>query len=364
MLVQMQSLEEMRLHSLNAALSDFAKLQSTFTAEMLSISRAVSSLANNMNANADLDKFVSSVCLEHGPALPPVPFSYDLPISLAELKAMTFDEPPSSLFYSTLEGVMRHQKAQESVLGTTANMVAGEGVASAGAIGGISAGGADTPSSTHPELQLPLIVPTLLRNIYETDGMRSEGIFRISVGSEELTRVRRQFESGDFHLRLATPNPHVSACLLKSWFRDLLQPIIPFALYERAIVIGQTADWSPLTNPAQMAMMRGVLSELPSLNGKILALLLGFLKRLSSVPEYVSRTRMNLANLALVFSPGLLRSEKNDPLQMLQDTKYASHFVFRAVEASPECFTQEAQQCAEQLLEHIFSGNVTHSVDA
>jgi hypothetical protein len=29
-------------------------------------------------------------------------------------------------------------------------------------------------------------------------------------------------------------------------------------------------------------------------------------------------TRMNLQNIALVFSPGLVRSEKNDPMQMLQ----------------------------------------------
>jgi len=330
---------------------------------MLSISGAISSLAQNMNAARDLDRFMASVCAEHGPPLPPVPFSYDLPISLQELRAMPFDEPPSSLFYSTLEGVMRHQKHQEQILGTTANMVAGGGTAGGGAAGASG----DTSS---PELQLPLIVPTLLRNIYETDGMRAEGIFRLSVGSEELTRVRRQFEAGDFHLRgSAAPNPHVSACLLKSWFRDLLQPIIPFTLYERCIALGQQqaasaasgddgGAWNPHHNPAQMAAMRGVMADLPPLNAKILALLFGFLRRLSSVPEYVQRTRMNLANLSLVFSPGLLRSERNDPLQMLSDTKHASAFVAFAVEASPDCFTTEAQTCAQQLLDHIFSGNV------
>jgi hypothetical protein len=43
---------------------------------------------------------------------------------------------------------------------------------------------------------------------------------------------------------------------------------------------------------------------------------------------------------------------------MLQDTKAASNFVARAIECSPQCFSEEAQLCAGQILEEIFAGNV------
>jgi len=376
MLTQMQSLEEMRLHSLHAALKDFSKLQGNLTAAMLQITESIEQLATNMNGHSDIAAFVDAVCEEHGPALPPVPFTFDLPISLAELRAMPFDEPPSSLFYSTLDGVMKQQKAMESQLGTTANTVArGEAAGGSAGAGGAAAGGASGAGATggssagshghlSRSLELPLIVPTLLRNIYESDGCRSEGIFRLSVGSDELTRLRRQLESGDFSLRLAAPNPHVSACLLKSWFRDLLVPVFPFALYERCIALGQQDPWSAAEpqSPCLQAMRALFASEqLPLLNAKIIALLFGFLKRIGTTPEYVAKTRMNLANLGLVFSPGLVRSEKNDPLQMLTDTKYASLFTSRAIECYPDCFPQEARECAQEILDEIFSGNVLHA---
>jgi hypothetical protein len=301
MLTQMQSLEEMRLHSLNTALKDFSRLQKSFTGSMLELSQVVESLAKKMNANDDIAGFVREVCLEHGPALAPIPFTYDIPISLAELKAMTYDEPPSSLFYSTLDGVIKQQKSLEQVQGTTANALSN---------------GLTVCGVSRAALDLPLIVPTLLRHIVAADGQHSEGIFRISVGSEELTRLRRQLEAGDFTLA-GQSNPHVSACILKSWFRDLLQPVVPFASYQAAIAMGQLEPFSS-QNAAQVQQMRNVLADLPPLNARILATLFGFLKRLSSEPAWVAKTRMNLANLSLVFSPGLVRSEKNDPMQMLQ----------------------------------------------
>ena len=49
-----------------------------------------------------------------------------------------------------------------------------------------------------------------------------------------------------------------------------------------------------------------VNSILSPLNEKIL----GFLKSLSSTPEYMSKTHMNLANLSRVFSPGLVRKRE------------------------------------------------------
>jgi len=337
MLTQLQSLEEMRLHSLHQALKDFAKLQQRYTENIAKISNVVSDLADGMDATQDILNFCNRVCEEHGPALAHLPFTYDIPISLTELKAMQFDEPPSSLFYSTLEGVMKQQKA-------LAEGVAGSSMAAA----------AGTTASNYT-LDIPLIVPTLLRSIYENGGMTSEGIFRISAASEDLTRVRRQLESGDFAIKES--NPHIAACLLKSWLRDLLTPVFPFSVYDKCIAIGQIEPFNA-HDPNHANQVKSLMSDLPPLNESIVALLFGFIKHLSNHTEYVAKTRMNLANLALVFSPGLVRSEKNDPMQMLQDTKFASNFVARAVECSPDCFSDKSRTSSQQILEEIFASNV------
>lgn len=169
MMTQMQSLEEMRLHSLNTALANFSALQKQYTTKLTAISSDNQSLAQGMDANQDIHHFVHMVCAVHGPALAPMPFTYDLPISLSELRAMAWDEPPSSLFYSTLEGVMKHQKTMEGTAGSTANAVS---AACAGSTRALS-------------LDLPLLIPTLLRNIVENDGCRRSAAKKQNTGNTE-----------------------------------------------------------------------------------------------------------------------------------------------------------------------------------
>jgi len=55
------------------------------------------------------------------------------------------------------------------------------------------------------------------------------------------TRQRRTTD--DFETSMTTsPDPHVPASLLKLWYRELSEPIVPFSFYERCIEAFTSAD--------------------------------------------------------------------------------------------------------------------------
>ena len=46
-----------------------------------------------------------------------------------------------------------------------------------------------------------------------------------------------QLERGDYEIKAR--NPHVSAGVLKSWLRDLGDPLVPYNSYSNCIALGQ-----------------------------------------------------------------------------------------------------------------------------
>lgn len=318
MFTQMQSLEEMRLHSLQATLKEFASCADSFSQSLEEVSQKLDTLAKNFKPEQDIDGFVQKTVAEYGPALPPIPHVYDVAVTPEEIRGMSVAEAPSSLFYSTLDGVMKYQKSIPHAAG----------------------------------LDVPLIVPVLLKHIADTGGFYSEGIFRISASSEELSMTRKQLERGDYNLSTSDLSPHVSAALLKSWLRDLSNPLLPYASYEKCIALGAVENFNEKTNPAHVEMIKNIIKELPPINQKTIAILFTFLKMLLA-PECVEVTRMNVHNLSLVFSPGLLRSESTDPHKMLRDTKYASLAVQRLLEYFPNNFPAESVLLAQQILKDV-----------
>ena len=81
---------------------------------------------------------------------------------------------------------------------------------------------------THPNLDVPKIVPTLIKALVDLGGLVEEGIFRLSVDKTSLNNLKEQFELGNYNI--PTINPHVPACLLKDWLVNLPEAIIPEVL--------------------------------------------------------------------------------------------------------------------------------------
>ena len=326
LLTQMQSLEEMRLQSLHAAFSAFASLHASHAKAVRDVSADVKSLVATVSAEHDIKGFIARVIQQHGPPLPSQPFYYDCSITPAELRqeidaeekrsastaSAAVEARRPSLFHTSLEGVMEYEKAMFEEAGKEST--------------------ASSYASYPPDI--PRILPVLIAAIEGLGGLSSEGIFRLSVSSEELHAVRRTLERGDYHLS-SIDNPNVPAAVLKAWLRDLSSPLIPFAAYDRCIELGKTpvsAVFDALPPNPALAGLVALIQSLPPLNRRVLFYLMAFLHRLS-LPPHVELSRMTVFNLAIVFSPTLLRSESNDAVVLMRDSKWGCGFIALLIES-------------------------------
>jgi len=71
----------------------------------------------------------------------------------------------------------------------------------------------------HPQLAVPFVVHYLCSQVIALGGQRSEGIFRISIPSDDLDTYSKNFDRGDY--RLPQKDPNYPAVLLKHYLRNL-----------------------------------------------------------------------------------------------------------------------------------------------
>jgi len=111
---------------------------------------------------------------------------------------------------------------------------------------------------------------------------------------------------------------HVPCSLLKQWFRDLTQPIIPSSLYQQAIQSATIGDVKTVCD-----IVNNRLASPYSCS--VLRFTLEYLRKLAQ-PDIVSHTKMTLSNLSIVFAPNILRSAAVDPLHELANQKFQQAF--------------------------------------
>ena len=340
LMTQIQSMEELRLQSLHAAFTTFASLQVEYADGLRGQGGDMRALASSLQPDNDLRGFITRVIQEHGPPLSSQPFYYDMAITTTELKhEIEADEKAHAaaaagvasgsgggaakggrqvaLFYTTLEGVMEYERLifeESKESGGNASLLT------------VPAASVRYPPG------IPRILPILLSAIETLGGFTAEGIFRLSVSSDELLSARKRLEKGEYDLS-SIDSPHVPAALLKAWLRDLSSPLIPSTLYPQSIELGKLSPSSFFedANATQLTALTQLVSSLPLLNRRVLYVLLVFLCRLSE-PQWVEASRMSVMNLAIVFAPGLLRNEGLDAAAMMRDSKYACQLVAHLIE--------------------------------
>ena len=92
---------------------------------------------------------------------------------------------------------------------------------------------------------------------------------------------------------------HLAAVLIKTFLRELEEPLIPYALYEEVLAMHS------LSKPQRLSSCKAlVLEKLPEDNYLVLKFLVNFL---AQVMERSDLNKMTAGNLAVVFGPNLCR---------------------------------------------------------
>ncbi|KAJ2053901.1 hypothetical protein H4S04_000370 [Coemansia sp. S16] len=172
----------------------------------------------------------------------------------------------------------------------------------------------------HGELGLPPPVADAVDYLY-THALSVQDLFRRSPPSTTLQKVRNQYEAeGHISVTYAVWGEHVAAAILKTWCRELPQPIIPAHYYE---LIRQMPD--PELQPEQSAAyVRDVV--LPALSDPpcvalLLAALFGLLRAIS---DHSGGNNMTSGRLATAWAPNFVRSSQPDvDISMCSVTRFS-----------------------------------------
>lgn len=177
-----------------------------------------------------------------------------------------------------------------------------------------------------PNLRIPWIEHTLISMILESDGEKSEGLFRLAADPDHLHRAMVQlnvyvrpkcdaYVSGRFPGSCISLNKRSLAVLLKQWLRQLPSPIIPTDFYPKCLIIASNPDGCC-----------EIINRLPTINRLVIATLIGLLQRLCD-EDTIKETKMDASNLAMVLSPNILRCESDDPVVIFADSNKQMEFV-------------------------------------
>ncbi|XP_065805680.1 rho GTPase-activating protein 44 isoform X3 [Labrus bergylta] len=129
-------------------------------------------------------------------------------------------------------------------------------------------------------------------------GMQEEGLFRIAPSASKLKKLKASLDCGVMDVQEYSADPHAIAGALKSYLRELPEPLMSYELYN---------DWIQASNiQDQDKRLQALLSaceKLPPANNNNFKYLIKFLSKLT---DYQDFNKMTPGNIAIVLGPNLL----------------------------------------------------------
>eukprot|EP00026_Physarum_polycephalum_P005822 Phypoly_transcript_05861.p1 GENE.Phypoly_transcript_05861~~Phypoly_transcript_05861.p1 ORF type:complete len:542 (+),score=112.68 Phypoly_transcript_05861:205-1830(+) len=170
----------------------------------------------------------------------------------------------------------------------------------------------------YPNLSVPVIMVKLTEAILQYGG-KTEGILRVTGNTQQVCKMQEQFNEMNFEE--ISKDPHVLAGVLKNWFRELREPLIPNCIYR---------DCLDCETPTECLT---IINKMPELNKAVFAHFVGFLRELSK-PEYLTYTKMDVNSLCLVSAPMLFRCPSTDMADLIVNMQKEKAFLGLALESS------------------------------
>ncbi|KAL2297548.1 hypothetical protein Nmel_016088, partial [Mimus melanotis] len=129
-------------------------------------------------------------------------------------------------------------------------------------------------------------------------GMQEEGLFRVAPSASKLKKLKAALDCCVVDMQEYSADPHAIAGALKSYLRELPEPLMTFELYE---------EWIQASNiPEQEKRLQALWNaceKLPKANYNNIRYVIKFLAKLT---EYQDMNKMTPSNVAIVLGPNLL----------------------------------------------------------
>ncbi|XP_068576075.1 rho GTPase-activating protein 39 isoform X5 [Cebidichthys violaceus] len=168
-------------------------------------------------------------------------------------------------------------------------------------------------SELFPDRKLPWVQVQLSQYVLALGGAQTEGIFRVPGDIDEVNALKLQVDQWRIPENLSDPN--VPASLMKLWYRELEEPLIPMNFYKQCV-----------SNCDDPAAAIAVVQSLPELNRLVLCYFIHFLQVFAQ-PSNVAVTKMDVNNLAMVMAPNCLRCQSDDPRIIFENTRKEMSFL-------------------------------------
>ncbi|XP_062382802.1 rho GTPase-activating protein 44-like [Sardina pilchardus] len=129
-------------------------------------------------------------------------------------------------------------------------------------------------------------------------GMQEEGLFRVAPSASKLKKLKASLDCGVLDVQEYSADPHAIAGALKSYLRELPEPLMTFELYEEWIQASNIQD-----QDKRLQALLSACEKLPTANSNNFKYLIKFLAKLN---EYEDANKMTPGNIAIVLGPNLL----------------------------------------------------------
>ncbi|EPQ55246.1 hypothetical protein GLOTRDRAFT_61161 [Gloeophyllum trabeum ATCC 11539] len=167
----------------------------------------------------------------------------------------------------------------------------------------------------------PVAVPVFLERCLseiENRGLTESGIYRVAGASSDIQMLKSAINQGEWPV---TPLTDIYAVcdLVKHWLRDLPRPILPSSSYLEILAAAKLDDLD-----SKLVRLRDIVQALPSANFEVLKRVAEHLDR---VTDYEDQNHMTAKNLAIVFSPSLLRAPDGNFMAFMSNLGHLHEFV-------------------------------------
>ncbi|OCT83175.1 hypothetical protein XELAEV_18025712mg [Xenopus laevis] len=157
-----------------------------------------------------------------------------------------------------------------------------------------------------------------------TQGMQEEGLFRLTAGASIQKKLKACLGAGASDLSNFMSEPHAVAGALKSYLRELPEPLMTYELFDDWMTAGSTKD-----PEKRLECYRNVCKKLPPANYNNLRYLIKFMAKLA---EHQEVNKMTPSNIAIVLGPNLLWAKSDGETSLLDMASASPIMVVSVVE--------------------------------